>query len=125
MSEFCVIIFTYSNIYSFIFFSIVVSIAYNLRTHLFSVRNLVNGEGPQSRQALFQAIENEIESMREMFVVFCDFIDELEESEVSNASIRLFLTDLQNICNSGKDALSTVTILRELINDQSSSGSSQ
>ena len=85
----------------------------------------MNGEGPQDRHALFQEIESQIEAMREMFVVFCDFIDELEDSQISNPLIRLYLTDLQSITNSGKNALSTVTILRELMEDQSSSGSSQ
>ena len=85
----------------------------------------MNGEGPQDRRALFHEIESEIEAMREMFVVLCDFIDELEDSQISNPSIRLYLTDLQSITNSGKNALSTVTILRELMEDESSSGSSQ
>ena len=52
----------------------------------------MNGVGPQDRQALFQSIESEIESMPEMFVVICKFVDELQDSEVSEASIALFLT---------------------------------
>ena len=71
----------------------------------------MNGVGPQDRQALFQSIESEIESMPEMFVVICEFVDELQDSEVSEASIALFLTELKknwtflkrcycNYCNS-------------------------
>ena len=55
----------------------------------------MNGVGPQDRQALFQFIESEIKSMPEMFVVICEFVDELQDSEVSEASIALFLTELK------------------------------
>ena len=84
----------------------------------------MNGVGPQDRQALFQSIESEIESMPEMFVVICEFVDELQDSEVSEASIALFLTELKKIGHSLKDAIATTVILRGIMQD-SSSGSSQ
>ena len=39
-------------------------------------------EGPQLRAELFDHIENEIESFHQMMVVICDFINELEESQI-------------------------------------------
>ena len=81
-------------------------------------------EGPQLRAELFNHIENEIESLRQMMVVICDFINELEESQISEASIKLFLEDLRKIPNASHDCLATITILREIMRDESMSGSS-
>ena len=63
----------------------------------------MNRVSPQERQILFESIANEIEAVHEMFVVICDFVDDLEDSQVSAASIALFLGDLHKIAHSGKD----------------------
>ena len=58
------------------------------------VRGVVDGfeheDGPQERADLFTSIENQVEQLREIMVVICDFIDDLEESQVSEASINCF-----------------------------------
>ena len=58
------------------------------------VRGVVDGfeheHGPQERADLFTSIENQVEQLCEIMVVICDFIDDLEESQVSEASIKLF-----------------------------------
>ena len=63
------------------------------------VRGVVDGfeheDGPQEKADLFTSIENEVEQLCEIMVVICDFIDDLEESQVSEASIKLFLEDLK------------------------------
>ena len=48
----------------------------------------MNGVSLQERQILFESIANEIEAVREMFVVICDFVDNLEDSQVLAASMR-------------------------------------
>ena len=63
----------------------------------------------------------EVESMQEMFVSVYDFVEELEESQISDASIVLFLGELKKIGHSSKDVLAAVVILRELIQDSSRS----
>ena len=85
--------------------------------------NGLNG-GPQERAELFKAIEDEVESLREIFVTICDFVDDLQESQISEASISLFLTELKKVPNALKDVLATITVLHEIMQD-SSSGSSQ
>ena len=50
---------------------------------------------PQERADLFTSIENQVELLREIMVVICDFIDDLEDSQVSEASIKLLLEDLK------------------------------
>ena len=65
-------------------------------------------DGPQERTHLFTSIENQVEQLCEIMVVICDFIDDLEESQVSEASIKLFLEDLKKVPDSSKDVLATI-----------------
>ena len=51
-------------------------------------------------------------------VVICDFIDDLEESQVSETSIKFFLEDLKKVPDSSKDVLATITIIRDIMEDQ-------
>jgi len=65
--------------------------------------------------------------VREIFVTICDYVDDLEESQISEASIPLFLNDLKKVPNASKDVLATIVVLRDIMRDSSSgsSGSSQ
>ena len=67
---------------------------------------------------MFTSIENQVEQLRESMVVICDFIDHLEESQVSEASIKLFLEDLKKVSDSSKDVLATITIISDIMEDQ-------
>ena len=75
-------------------------------------------DGPQERADLFTSIENQVEQLREIMVVICDFIDDLEESQVSEASIKLFLEDLKKVPDSSKGVLATIAIIRDIMEDQ-------
>ena len=75
-------------------------------------------DGPQERADLFTSIENQVEQLHEIMVVICDFIDDLEESQVSEASIKLFLEDLKKVSDSPKDVLATIVIIRDIMEDQ-------
>ena len=67
---------------------------------------------------MFTSIENQVEQLHEIMVMICDFIDDLEESQVSEASIKLFLEDLKKVPDSSKDVLATITIIRDIMEDQ-------
>ena len=86
------------------------------------VRGVVDGfeheHGTQERADLFTSIENQVEQLHEIMVVICDFIDDLEESQVSEASIKLFLEDLKKVPDSSKDVLATIAIIRDIKEDQ-------
>ena len=75
-------------------------------------------DGPQERADLFTSIENQAEQLHEIMVVICDFIDDLEESQVSEASIKLFLEDLKKVPDSSKDVLATIAIIHDIMEDQ-------
>ena len=75
-------------------------------------------DGPQERADLFTSIENQVEQLREIMVVICDFIDDLKESQVSEASIKLFLEDLKKVPDSSKDVLATIAIIHDIMEDQ-------
>ena len=75
-------------------------------------------DGPQERADLFTSIENQVEQLREIMVVICDFIDDLEDSQVSEASIKLFLEDLKKVPDSSKDILATITVIHDIMEDQ-------
>ena len=85
-------------------------------------RGVVDGfeheDGPQERADLFTLIENQVEQLHEIMLVICDFIDDLEESQVSEASIKLFLEDLKKVPDSSKDVLATIAIIRDIMEDQ-------
>ena len=86
------------------------------------VRGVVDGfeheDDPQERADLFTSIENQVEQLREIMVVICNFIDDLEESQVSEASIKLFLEDLKKVPDSSKDILAIIAIIRDIMEDQ-------
>ena len=73
---------------------------------------------PQERADLFTSIENQVEQLHEIMVVICDFIYDLEDSQVSEASIKLFLEDLKKVPDSSQDILATITIIRDIMEDQ-------
>ena len=75
-------------------------------------------DDPQERADLFTSIENQVEQLCEIVVVICDFIDDLEESQVSEASIKLFLEDLKKVPDSSKDVLTTIAIIHDIMEDQ-------
>ena len=74
--------------------------------------------GPQERADLFISTENQVEQFCEIMVVTCDFIDDLKESQVSEASIKLFLEDLKKVPDSSKDVLATIAIICDIMEDQ-------
>ena len=86
------------------------------------VRGVVDGfeheDGPQKRADLFTSIENQVEQLCEIMVVICDFIDDLEEYQVSEASIKLFLEDLKKVPDSSKDILATIANIHDIMEDQ-------
>ena len=86
------------------------------------VRGVVDGfeheHGPQERADLFTSIENQVEQLHEIMVMICDFIDDLKDSQVSEASIKLFLEDLKKVPDSSKDVLATIAIIRDIMEDQ-------
>ena len=75
-------------------------------------------DGSQERADLFTSIENQVEQLCEIMVVICDFIDDLEDSQVSEASIKLFLVDLKKVPDSSKDILATIAIILDIMEDQ-------
>ena len=85
-----------------------------------------NEGGPQQRADLFTSKQNQGEQLHEIMVVICDFIEDLEKSPVSEASIKLFLKDLKKVPDSSKGILATITIIHDIMEDQQleASGSS-
>ena len=75
-------------------------------------------DGPQERADLFTSIENQVEQLHEIMFVICDFIDDLQESQMSEALIKLFLEDLKKVPDSSKDILATITIICDIMDDQ-------